>query len=82
MAKEGRGLSDVNVCPWSKLEGACRWLWRAGRHVKPNHLNPRYLLDLLARGDLSRCDHQSLPSKLGLDHRLKVQGIQCVAGIY
>ena len=25
LATEQRGVSDVNVCPWSRLEGAGRW---------------------------------------------------------
>ena len=44
-----RGVSDVNVCPWYRLDGAGQCPWRASRHLKPSHLNPRDLLDHLAR---------------------------------
>ena len=50
-------MSEVNVCARSKLEGAAHCLWRAGRHVKPSHLNPKDLLDPLAR------DHGSDPAQ-------------------
>ena len=52
-----RGVSDVNVCPSSRLEGAGQCPWRAGRHLKPSHLNPLDLLDHLAR------DHGSDPAQ-------------------
>ena len=41
---EQRGVRDVNVCPWSRLKGAGQCPWRAGRHPKPSHLNPRDLI--------------------------------------
>ena len=46
----------VNVCPWSKLEGALHCPWWACRHLRPNHLNLRDLIHHLAK------DHRSDPS--------------------
>ena len=57
LATEQRGVSDVNVCPWSRLEGVGQCPWRAGRQLKPSHLSPRDLLDRLAR------DHGSDPAQ-------------------
>ena len=34
-------MGDMNVCPWSTLEVAGRCEWRAERHLRPSHLNPR-----------------------------------------
>ena len=56
-ATEQRGVSEVHVCPWSKLEGAGQCQWQAGRHLKPTHLNPRDLLDHMGR------DHGSDPAQ-------------------
>ena len=57
LATEQYGVSNVNVCPWSRLEGAGQCPWRAGRNLKPSHLNPKDLLDHLAR------DHGSDPAQ-------------------
>ena len=57
LTTDQRGVSDVNVCPWSGLEGAGQCPWRASHHLKPSHLNPRDLLDHLAR------DHRSDPAQ-------------------
>ena len=51
------GAGDVNVCPWSKVEGACECPWQAGRHLKPSHLHPKDHLDHLGR------DHGSDPAQ-------------------
>ena len=47
---EQRGTGELNVCPWSQLEGAGQCPWRAGRHLKPSRLHPKDLHDHLARG--------------------------------
>ena len=57
LATDQRGVSQVNVCPWSKVDRAGQCPWRASRHLKPIHLNPRDLLDHLAR------DHGSNPAQ-------------------
>ena len=49
LATEQRGLNELNVCPWSRLEGAghrARW---AGKNLRPSHLHPKDILDHLAR---------------------------------
>ena len=48
---------EVNVCPWSRLEGVRRCSWRAGKHCRPTHLHPGNLLDHLLR------DHGSDPAQ-------------------
>ena len=57
LAAGQHGAGNVNVCPWSKLEGAGQCQWRAGRHPRPSHLNPRDLIDHLAK------DHGSNPAE-------------------
>ena len=49
LATEQRGSKVINVCPWSRLDGAGRCSWRAGKHCRPTHLHPRDLLDHLLR---------------------------------
>ena len=49
LATEQRGLKELNVCLWSKLEEAAYFAWRAGKHLRPSHLHPKDLLDHLAR---------------------------------
>ena len=56
-ATEQRGSKELNVRPWSKLEGAGRCTWRAGKHLRLSRLHPRDLLDHLAR------DHGSDPAQ-------------------
>ena len=29
-----------SVCPWSRLDGAGHWSWRAGKRCRPAHLHP------------------------------------------
>ena len=59
LATEQRGSKEINVCPWSWLDGAGRCSWRAGKHCWPTHLHPRDLLDHLLRdhgADLAQRD--------------------------
>ena len=56
LAAQQRGSKELNVCPWSKLEGAGYWTWRGGKHLRPSRLHPKDLLDHLAR------DHGSDPA--------------------
>ena len=57
LATEQRGSKELNVCPWSKLEGAGHSTWRAGKHLRPSRLHPRDLVDHLAK------DHGSDPAQ-------------------
>ena len=57
LATEQRGSKEINVCPWSQLEGAGHCSWRAGKHCRPTHLHLRDLLDHLMR------DHGSDPAQ-------------------
>ena len=57
LATEQRGSKELNVCPWSKLEGAGHCAWRDGKHLRPSHLHSKDLLDHLAR------DHGSHPAQ-------------------
>ena len=50
LATEQRGSKVINVCPWSRLDGAGHCSWRAGKQCRPAHLHPRDLLDHLQRG--------------------------------
>ena len=45
LATEQRGSKVINVCPWSRLDGAGHCSWKAGKHCRPAHLHPRDLLD-------------------------------------
>ena len=59
LATEQRGTSELNVCPWSKREGAGHCEWRADRQLKPSRLHPKDLLDYLAKdhgSDLAQCE--------------------------
>ena len=49
LATEQQGSSELNVCPWFKLERAGHCTWRAGRHLKPSRLHPKDLLDHVAK---------------------------------
>ena len=49
LATEQRGSKEINVCPWSRLDGVGPCSWRAGKHCRPTHLHPRDLLDHLLR---------------------------------
>ena len=45
LATEQRGTKTINVCPWSRLDGAGHCTWRAGTHCWPTHLHSKDLLD-------------------------------------
>ena len=49
MATEQRGSKELNVRPWSKLEGAGHCCWRAGKHLQPARLHAKDPLHHLAR---------------------------------
>ena len=58
-ATEQLGSKTINVCPWSRLEGAGHRTWRAGKHCWPTHLHPKDLLDHIQRdhaADLAQRD--------------------------
>ena len=57
LATKQCGSQELNVCPWSQLEGASHCAWRAGKHLRPSHLHPKDLLDHQAR------DHGSDPAQ-------------------
>ena len=57
LATEQRGSKAINVCPWSRLDGAGHCTWRAGKHCRPAHLHPKDLLDHLQR------DHAADPAQ-------------------
>ena len=60
LATEQRGSKVINVCPWSRLDGAGHFLRRAGKHRRPAHLHPTDLLDHLQR------DHGAEPAQRDL----------------
>ena len=62
LATDQRGTKTINVCPWSRLDGAGRCTWKAGRHCRPTHLHPKDLLDHIQR------DHATDPAQR--DHAL------------
>ena len=68
LATEQRGSKVINVCPWSRVDGAGHRSWRAGKHCRPSHLHPRDLLDHLQR------DH-------GADPAHRDQAMAMLAGI-
>ena len=68
LATEQRTSKVINVCPWSRLDGAGHCSWRAGQHCRPAHLHPRDLLDHLQR------DH-------GADPAQRDQAMAMLAGI-
>ena len=49
LATEQRGSKVINVCPWSRLDGAGHCSWEAGKHCRPAHLHPKDLLDHIQR---------------------------------
>ena len=51
LATEQCGTKTINVCPWSRLDGAGHCTWRAGTHCRPTHLHPKDLLDHIQRDD-------------------------------
>ena len=57
LATEQRGTKTINVCPWSRLDGAGNCTWRAGKHCRPTHLQPKDLLDHIQR------DHAADPAQ-------------------
>ena len=57
LATEQRGSKAINVCPWSRLDGAGHCTWKAGKHCRPAHLHPKDLLDHLQR------DHAADPAQ-------------------
>ena len=56
LATEQRGTKTINVCPWSRLDGAGHCTWRAGTHCRPTHLHLKDLLDHIQR------DHAADPA--------------------
>ena len=68
LATEQRGSKEINFCPWSRLDGAGRCSWRAGKHCRPTHAHPRDLSDHLLR------DHGSDPAQ-------RSQAMAMLAGI-
>ena len=57
LATEQRGTKTINVCPWSRLDGAGHCTWKAGTHCRPTHLHPKDLLDHIQR------DHATDPAQ-------------------
>ena len=49
LATEQRGTKTINVCPWSRLDGAGHCTWKAGTHCRPTHLHPKDLPDHIQR---------------------------------
>ena len=49
LATEQRGSKTINVCPWSRLDGAGHCTWRAEKRCRPTHLHPKDLLDHIQR---------------------------------
>ena len=45
LATEQRGSKAINVCPWSRLDGAGHSTWRAGKHCRPTHLQRDHAAD-------------------------------------
>ena len=67
-ATEQRGSKAINVCPWSRLDGAGHCPWKAGKHCRPAYLHPKDLLDHLQR------DHAADPAQ-------RDQALAMLAGI-
>ena len=57
LATDQRGTKTINVCPWSRLDGAGHCTWKAGKHCRPTHLHPKDLLDHIQR------DHATHPAQ-------------------
>ena len=57
LATEQLGSKTINVCPWSRLDGAGHCTRRAGKHCRPTHLHPKDLLDHIQR------DHAADPAQ-------------------
>ena len=57
LATDQRGTKTINVCPWSRLDGAGHCTWKAGTHCRPTHLHPKDLLDHIQR------DHVTDPAQ-------------------
>ena len=49
LATEQRETKTINVCPWSRLDGAGHCTWKAATHCRPTHLHPKDLLDHIQR---------------------------------
>ena len=45
LATKQRGSKAINVCPWSRLDGAGDCSWKAGKHCRPAQLHPKDLPD-------------------------------------
>ena len=57
LATEQRRTKAINVCPWSRPDGAGHCTWKAGKHCRPAHLHLNDLLDHLQR------DHVTDPAQ-------------------
>ena len=57
LAMEQRWSETINVCHWSRLDGAGHCTWRARKHCRPTHCHPRDLLDHIQR------DHAADPAQ-------------------
>ena len=57
LATGQRGIKTINVCHWSRLEGAGHCAWKAGKHCRPTDLHPKDLLDHIQR------DHATDPAQ-------------------
>ena len=57
LATDQRGTKTINVCPWSRLNGAGHCTWKAGTHCRPTPLHPKDLLDHIQR------DHATDPAQ-------------------
>ena len=57
LATEQRGSKTINVCPWSRLDGAGHCTWRASKHCRPTHLHPKDVLNHIQR------DHAADPAQ-------------------
>ena len=57
LATEQRGSKAINLCPWSRLDGAGHCTWRAGKHCQSAHLHAKDLLQNLQR------DHVADPAQ-------------------
>ena len=68
LSTEQRGSCELNVCPWSKLEGAGHCTWWAGKHLRPRRFHPKDLLDHMAK------DH-------GLDPAQREQAEAMIKGV-
>ena len=68
LATEQCRSKGIDVCPWSRLDGAGHCSWKAGKHCRPAHLHPQDLLDHLQR------DHGAEPAQ-------RDQAIAMLAGI-